>query len=35
MSGIDLTFTTAMVTKMAENRKVTILEQVWDIWQQN
>ena len=35
-SDISLTFTVAMVTKMAakpgENRQLTILEQIWDVW---
>ena len=38
-SDISLTFIVAMVTKMAAqigwNRKLTILEQIWDIWQSN
>ena len=38
-SDISLTFTVAMVTKIATkigwNRKLTILEQLWDVWQSN
>ena len=38
-SDISLTFTVAMVTKMAvkqdENRKSTIFEQIWDVWHSN
>ena len=38
-SEISLTFTIATVTKWlpneAENRKLTILEQSWDVWQRN
>ena len=38
-SDISLTFTVAMVTKMAakyaENRKLTILGQIWDVWPSN
>ena len=38
-SDISLTFTVAMVTKMAAkigwNRKLTILEEILDVWQSN
>ena len=38
-SDISLTFTVALVTKMAAkigwNRKLTILVQIWDVWQGN